>query len=174
MMTARARVERERRTTQSPCHVGYVFGKAKICNLEVPICTEQHIFWLEVAIDDLHGVKVIEGERDLSGKEFGDGLRKALTPAQQRKEFTSWYEVHDLPRKKKREGPGKTDQPERRSRGEGGLASHVIKRHIPCIRWQNRQKCPRASRETDVGLVQAWRAQSWCARLASFGRASPC
>jgi hypothetical protein len=66
-------------STERPCNVRHLFCEAKVGNLQVPMSVEEQIFRLQVAVNNIVRVQVIEGQRDLSRVEFGDGVGEALS-----------------------------------------------------------------------------------------------
>ena len=70
--------EEWRLTAERPGDVRDVFGESKVGNLNVSIRTEQDVFWLEIAVDDVEGMEVVESECDLGGEELGDWIRESL------------------------------------------------------------------------------------------------
>ena len=67
------------RATQSPGNVRNLLGKPKIGNLEMPMSVQEQILWLEIAVDDVHAVKIVQCQCDLCGIEFGYRVGEALS-----------------------------------------------------------------------------------------------
>lgn len=63
-----------RRPTKCPSLIGHFFGKAEIDNFNVSLGGDEDIFGFEVAVDDVLGVEVFEGEDYLSGVELGNEI----------------------------------------------------------------------------------------------------
>lgn len=55
-----------------------MLGESKVRNLDVTVGTEKNVLGLEITVNDVEGVKVVEGKGNLSGEELGDGIREAL------------------------------------------------------------------------------------------------
>ena len=48
-----------------------MFGKAKVCYLDVPVRVEQDVLWLQVSVYNVELVEVVERKGDLCSVEFG-------------------------------------------------------------------------------------------------------
>ena len=67
-----------RRAAKSPCNIRYVFCKAEIGNLDMPVSVEEQIFWLQVAINDVQSMQIIECKSNFSGVELCNRVRESL------------------------------------------------------------------------------------------------
>ncbi len=66
------------RAAQRPRYVRDKFGKAKVGDLDVPVCAQQQVFRLEIAIDDVEPVQIVERESHFGRVEFRDRVGEAL------------------------------------------------------------------------------------------------
>lgn len=75
--------------------LGDEFGESVVGEGHVPIRVHEDVFWFEVAIHDVEGVEVLEGEEDLGGVEEGGVLGEELDLLEVGEEFSSAHELHD-------------------------------------------------------------------------------
>ena len=69
--------------------------ESKVRQLDVTIKVYQNVFGLEVAIDDVFGVKIFDGENDFGNNQASLFLCKVLPVAQMKEEFSGWAELED-------------------------------------------------------------------------------
>jgi hypothetical protein len=53
----------------------------------VSVLVEEDVFWFEVAVDDVPGVEVLDGEEDFAGVELGHFFGELLAAAQEVEEL---------------------------------------------------------------------------------------
>lgn len=67
-----------RGSAQGPSDIGHLLGKAEICDLQMTMAIQEKILRFQVAIDDMLGMKILEGQSHLSGIELSDRIRESL------------------------------------------------------------------------------------------------
>ena len=78
-----------RRATKGPGTVVYDFGEPEIGQAEVSAGVEEEVLGLEIAVDDVEGVEILEGEDDGGEVEAGDVGGETLCAAEVGEEFSA-------------------------------------------------------------------------------------
>jgi len=56
-----------------------MLGEPKVGHLDVTICAEQKVFWLEIPVNDVEGMQVVDGQSYLGSVELCYRIGKSLT-----------------------------------------------------------------------------------------------
>lgn len=67
-----------RRTAKRPRNVRHILGKPKVGDFDVSVRSEEDVFRLEVAVDDVERMEVVDRKRDFGRVELCDGVGESL------------------------------------------------------------------------------------------------
>ena len=65
-------------------------GQTKIGELDITLAVNEHIFWLQISVENVQTVQMLEGKKDVGCVELCSVLLKSTNLTQVEEELTTW------------------------------------------------------------------------------------
>jgi hypothetical protein len=70
--------------------VDVLLGKPKISDLDVPVVAHQHVFWLQISVQNVLGVQMVQSQEYVRSVKSGSVFFESPNLRQVEEELTSW------------------------------------------------------------------------------------